>query len=355
MELAGDDDARLRFQVALSLGFAPGDELISPLAQIALAGADDVWTRRAVLTSVAARPGKLLVALIEGARNAQPGDGYWSLLDETARLVGARHETGEVAAVLKALAAIKPSDARQQTQLTVLTGVARGVRGRGMTWQAMLDRLPDAAMREAAVSILSHAARTAANSDAGSDARQRACAALAYADDKLAVDVLGAVMLHALEQPLRLAAIAALAMHDTPAVADLLLSDFQQQTPEVRRAMFDALLVRPGRANRLLDELAAGRLKPAELDPAQTQRLLRHTDPQIRTRAGELLAAALPADRANVMAHYQTALDLHADPEHGREVFKKNCATCHRIGDVGVDVAPSIADSRTKTPRQLLA
>lgn len=358
MQLADDDDARLRFQVALSLGFAPGEELLAPLTRIALAGADDVWTRRAVLTSVAARPGKLLIAVIQGApidgaRKSKAGEGYWALLDETARLVGARHETAEVAAVLKSLAALKPSDARQQTQLTVLTGVARGVRGRGVKWQAMLDRLPGAA-REAAANLLSQAGQTAANSTASGEARLRACAALAYADDRLALDVLGAIVETAADQPLRLAAIGALAAHDTPRVADLLLAGLQQQTPAVRRAMLDALLARPDRAGRLLDEVAAGRMKPAELDPAQSQRLLRHNDPQLRARSAEVLASALPAERAKVIAQYQAALDLHANPDQGREIFKKNCASCHRIGDVGVDVAPSIADSRTKTLPQLL-
>jgi len=28
--------------------------------------------------------------------------------------------------------------------------------------------------------------------------------------------------------------------------------------------------------------------------------------------------------------------------------------TCHKIGDLGIDVAPDISDSRTKTPAQLL-
>jgi putative heme-binding domain-containing protein len=35
-------------------------------------------------------------------------------------------------------------------------------------------------------------------------------------------------------------------------------------------------------------------------------------------------------------------------------VFQKNCITCHRIGDLGVNVAPDIADSRTKQPDALL-
>ncbi|HJT30832.1 MAG TPA: PVC-type heme-binding CxxCH protein [Pirellulales bacterium] len=354
IELAGDPDARLRFQVALSLGFAPGDDVIAPLARIALRGADDVWTRRAVLTSVGTRPGKLMIAMIEGLKKTKPSDGTWHLLDDTARLVGARHEAAEVSDVLKALSVLKPSESSDAMRLTVLSGVARGVRGRGMTWQAMTDRLSDSAARDAAREIFSQAAETARRNQASAEARQRACAALAYASDELALGVLPEIIQAAAEQPLRLAAIAALAAHDTPRVAELLLADLPQQTPVARHAVIDALLARPDRAGRLLGELAAGRLKPAELDPAQAQRLLRHSDPRLRARAGQLLAAALPADRAKVVAQYQSSLELKADPEHGREIFKKNCATCHRIGDLGVDVAPSIADSRTKTQQQLL-
>src|SRR5690606_17899921 len=59
-------------------------------------------------------------------------------------------------------------------------------------------------------------------------------------------------------------------------------------------------------------------------------------------------------DRQKVLADYQQALELPADPVRGQEVFKQRCATCHRIGDIGVNVAPDISDSRTKTPLQIL-
>jgi len=35
-------------------------------------------------------------------------------------------------------------------------------------------------------------------------------------------------------------------------------------------------------------------------------------------------------------------------------VFAKQCATCHRIDNLGTDIAPDISDSREKTPEQLL-
>jgi putative heme-binding domain-containing protein len=45
---------------------------------------------------------------------------------------------------------------------------------------------------------------------------------------------------------------------------------------------------------------------------------------------------------------------MKGDSRHGREVFARNCATCHRIGDVGVAVGPDISDSRERLPAQYL-
>jgi putative heme-binding domain-containing protein len=61
-----------------------------------------------------------------------------------------------------------------------------------------------------------------------------------------------------------------------------------------------------------------------------------------------------------VLQQYQEALFggglyAKADPHRGRAVFEKNCVTCHRIGTLGVNVAPDIADSRVRQPEQMLA
>src|SRR5207237_1017905 len=42
------------------------------------------------------------------------------------------------------------------------------------------------------------------------------------------------------------------------------------------------------------------------------------------------------------------------DAGRGRAVFQKNCATCHHIAGVGVQVGPDISDTRTKTFEALL-
>ena len=82
--------------------------------------------------------------------------------------------------------------------------------------------------------------------------------------------------------------------------------------------------------------------------------LLNHPDVEIKTRAEQLLGDAIPADRQKVVTDYQVVLTMEADAAHGRAVFKKNCATCHQIDEVGINVAPDISDSRSKTSQQYL-
>ena len=137
-------------------------------------------------------------------------------------------------------------------------------------------------------------------------------------------------------------------------VAAILLDALPAQTPAVRGAMLDALLSQTARTKLLLDRIAAKEIRPDELDTLRANRRAGQPRSGDSPRAAKLLASALPADRAKALAKFQASLELKADARHGKEVFRKNCSTCHQIDDVGVDVGPSIGDARTKTPAQLL-
>jgi putative heme-binding domain-containing protein len=89
--------------------------------------------------------------------------------------------------------------------------------------------------------------------------------------------------------------------------------------------------------------------------PSYVARLSNSGDATIKARANKLFAAATPAERAQALADYQPVLQMAADSLRGRAIFEKNCAVCHKIGDLGVNVAPDISDTRTKKPEQLLA
>jgi putative heme-binding domain-containing protein len=156
------------------------------------------------------------------------------------------------------------------------------------------------------------------------------------------------------DQNVRLAALEIVAGSNDPAVGQGLVAEFSAQTPTVRRAILNALLQTEAQTKVLLDEIDAERIRASEIDPVRWGQLSKHKNVELAKLAKRLFEASQPADRQKVLADYQKALTTTADPKRGREVFVKNCASCHRIGEVGVNVAPDIADSRTQQPSQLL-
>jgi putative membrane-bound dehydrogenase-like protein len=155
-------------------------------------------------------------------------------------------------------------------------------------------------------------------------------------------------------QAVRVEAITALARQGRHSVWSLLVDAFPAETPPIRRAIVDGLLANTERTKLLLDAIEAGKIKPSELDAAHVTRLSQHRDAAIKERAGKLFAAATPAERAKALADYQPVLAMTADAKRGQAIFEKNCAACHKIAGIGVNVAPDISDSRTKKLDQLL-
>lgn len=156
------------------------------------------------------------------------------------------------------------------------------------------------------------------------------------------------------DQSLRLVALESFASFKKPEVDAWLLARYSAETPAARRAILSALLASRERQLALLGAIADGQIAATEIDPVRAKQLTESKDEAVREKARQVLAAAAPASRKEVLEAYQPALTLKGDPQRGREVFQKNCVTCHRVGDLGVNVAPDISDTRTKKPEQLL-
>jgi putative heme-binding domain-containing protein len=94
----------------------------------------------------------------------------------------------------------------------------------------------------------------------------------------------------------------------------------------------------------------AGQLEPFRLD-----QLRKYPNAKLRARAQTLLAGLATPDRRKVLEDYQAALDLKGDGTRGKAVFKKTCATCHRLENEGVEVGPDLLSAlRNKTREGLL-
>ncbi len=355
-KLADDDDPRVRFQVALTLG-----QLRQPeqLASIALRDADDRWTRMAVAaTGQPVCEQVTLMKLMIGSRE-DPAPGRLLLIHELATSVGARRDEGATGGLLFVLH--EPSFPRP-VKIALVSGFAQGVERRGTRFRTFLESLKPIPTKSPLLiqplqdvdRLLAEVSTLAGDPKAAPSERLQAVALLAHASWETTEPAVGKLMQDA-SQDLRLAAIRALSAHQRPEVPELLMKNWKAHTPPVRQAVLEAMLRHPDRVEYLLKEIEKGNVKPGDLDAARTRQLTNHSRPEIRDKARKLLQENLPEERKQVLAKYQDALKLKGDPKRGKLVFEKSCATCHRVAGIGVDVGPPIGDfERTRTAEQLL-
>jgi putative membrane-bound dehydrogenase-like protein len=354
--LARHEDARVRFQAALSLGENADGDALAALADMAARDAEDRWARIAVASSAAGAEAVLLARMLQrGQLGGRVTPGRVALLGELAGLVGARRGPAQVADVLSTLLALEGEESLRW-QMAGLNGLAGGMSSRGAQLGAFLTSLPKEKQQvaERAAKLLAASAAVAADARRELPDRLAAVRLLAHVPWETARPALTRLVNEEPAQEIRIAAVRALAAQPRPEVAGLLLKSWRAYTPALRREVTEALLRQPDRTRALLKAVEARQVKPGDLDAVRVRQLLNHKNAEIREQARALLASALPADRKKVLEEYRAALKLKGDPQRGKVVFEKNCATCHRVAGIGTDVGPDISDTRTKTPDALL-
>lgn len=351
--LVDQGDARLRFQVALSLGEIPEQQTVVPLlAKIALQSPQDEWTRAAVLSSVKDDTSALLLSLLGQLPPSSDAHAQVSpLLEEVAGVLGSQNQSQATRSVLEELG--KQHASERQIVEPVLIGLGEGLARRRNSLENEIKGI-SAKTQQALATVFQMAAEDAKDDRVALSRRLASLDLLRFAAAEMAGPVVADLATGEENESLRIKALGLLVRLPNGGVAEKLLSDFRSNVPAVRRAILDCLLANTDRTKALLDAIQEEKLAVNELSPAQVKRLTGHRDAEIKKRAGQLLAAAIPQDRREVLEEYQSVLSMQADPNRGRAVFLKNCAACHRIGSDGVNVAPDIADSRTRQPASLL-
>lgn len=354
MRLANDQDARVRFQAALTLGYLLTDgELAKTLAGIMVHDAHDEWTRRAVLTSVGQEPADLLGAWIGLTADADDiPAGQYANLQEIANLIGAQQNPAALSRALKLILKIS----HERLRVAGFLGLCQGIQRRGQAPQAAFLELAksEPEWTERLGQLYQATLTRVLDPRTALAERLEFLSVLQFSTWDHAGEPLLGLLTSSSEQELSVKVIDVLATFSSPDLGDKLLAQYATRTPVVRRAIVRALLRNPQRVSLLLRALADKQVSLVELDPTQVKMLMNHPDKEIRQQAQPILAAAVPQERKLVLEQFQKALQLESKPERGRVVFEKNCATCHQIGKLGVNVGPDIADSRTKTPAQLL-
>ncbi len=365
--LGDDPSPHVRFQAAFSLGAAGGQwgvtpphpprpELSAALARIARKDAGDPWTQTAILSSAHTSAGLLLEALVkDGTFLRQSSKAQLQLLRRLAGLIGARQKEEEVGRVL-ALAAT-PGKEVQSWQFVLLDGLGQGMQLGGGGLSQLWEKPPES-LREAvgkAKVLFEQAAAIGRDSARENGERVAAIGLLGHGPFALLEKESPGLLAPQAPSEVQLAAVRALAQHSRSGVAEILLTGWVGYSPVVRREVAEALLARPERLQALLDAVQRKKVLPAQLEPARIDQLRKHTDARVRQRALALLSGQLAPDRQKVVKAYESALELKPELLRGKMVFKRVCATCHRLENEGTEVGPNLlATLRNKSREQLL-
>jgi putative membrane-bound dehydrogenase-like protein len=340
-DMAGDADPTVRYQLAFSLGALPGKQAAAALAALPVRDAADSWMRMAVLSSAMNCAGEVFTRLAADAGFRASAHGR-AFLTALVGQTGVAERPDDLAAVLASLdgpLAGEPALARGVV-LALMdddspAARARLVGARGGRVRSILDGL------------LADARTTAVGDDKPLAARTAAVRALRFAE---LPDVEGPLTeLLAPRQPaaVQAEAVSTLARFDGARVPAILLRGWPGMSPKLRATAAEALFSRPAWVNAFLDAIASGTIARADLDPARLALLKSYPDAAVRDRAGRLLTAA-QARRQDVVAAYQQALRLKGDPGRGKEVFKAQCSTCHRLEGVGQQVGADLSAIRDR-------
>jgi len=335
-------DARVQYQAILSSPYLEPPTASRIMPYVAYASREDHWARLAV-QSLNEDIGLMMQDLIKRPADTPAGVAQ---IREFAQIVGAN---GHPTYVLDSYVALSKQTGIEKW--AGLVGLVDGLERRGGVLSKALAGKVDAKDLER---VFVDGTEMMRDSKQPTEQRQMVARVMSHAPWPIARQSLQPVIEKEPNLDLRIASLRAIAAQQDKEVPTLLMKLWPGAAPSVRREILEAMLRQPLRVNVLLDEIEAKRLRSSELDPLRTRQLMNHKDAGIRARATKLLANNLPADRAKVLAQYQTALTLKGDAKNGQEIFKKNCATCHRVAGIGIDVGPDIADTRTKTLAAML-
>ena len=367
-----DDDPKVRFQAALSLGEVDRNE--RALAAVATEEAGDPWFRAALLTSVRDRPyavlNRLAVSHPAFFSDDEATDGRREFLQGLTALIGARAGRDDLTLLLQALQGsprLRPAPWRQ----AALKGLADGLQISGEralripAAESFFSRWmsdSDEGVRDAALAaseyfrlpgMLRDALRAAASGELEVSRRVRALRFLRGGTFEQVGPTLEGVLSAPAAPELHLAALSTLAIFSGPEAAQTALAGWDGYSPETRQRATAILLSGTDGTMALLDAVEESRVAPGAVDPVAKIKLGQHPVDQVRTRAEQLLGSRT-GGRAEVVASFQDTLDLTGDAVRGKTAFEKACANCHLPRGVRARLGPDLSGVNNKTREELL-
>lgn len=341
--MTDDEDARVRYQLAFSLGELPGDAARNAaLSRLAKRDAGDASFRAAIGSALFIGADTVLETLATDAA-FDPDSAAGSLLEELAAQVGQQFDAEPVARV-EALLSRLPADGRVADR--VLAGY---LAGRSKAAAGRLREPPlSAAVAAARTRLLDRMRSIAVEDGRSEDDRVRAIGLLVAGSFADSASVFEMLLESRQPQPVQAAALEAINAIGDADSGRWLLARWPGMSPRMRALASNLLLGREPWVLAVFDAIDAGTFAITGLDQDQLRLLSKRREPAIQARYAAIASRVRASPRDEVVAAYRPALDRAGDVGRGQEQFTRVCSQCHKVGDVGHALGPSLAAFKSR-------
>ena len=348
-KLVDDPDAKVRLQLAFTLGEWNNPRAGEALGRLAVANHDDKFMVAAVMSSAAPHVRALVDSVIRA------GDPAFAALSEPLVNLTLGLNQRDALATLLSPSLTKTGAGFIASQMTAFSQFLDTLARRKLSL-ATLAMGNDTLAKQLPTSELLFTAANAMAADESQTIPNRAAAADLLARSPThrtaTLALLSSWLTPRQSGELQRAAVNAMALMADASVPGTLLNGWPSFSPETRLAALEVLFSREPWTFAML-EYAQKHETPA-FDATRRGQLLKHSSARIRELAGKLFNTATASSRATVIEQFQPSLKLNGEAARGEIVFTKLCTVCHKRGDVGNEVGPDLRSVSGHPPEKLL-
>jgi putative membrane-bound dehydrogenase-like protein len=349
IELANDDDAQVRLQVACSLGNWQDPAATTAMVDLAMKYQGDLFLVSAVLSGLNRSNVPLFVdTLLDRSKSSSNSTALIKRMIPSATAMG---NEATISTLVAWVSVTKQDDASDVNWLLVAS-LLESLEKSPSVGSATSSRESNETLN----SLLDKARLLSLNHQVNESVRLKAIDALTRRkiDSESDFGVLKDLLTPKNSAPLQMAAATAIARASNERAAKEILAGWRSYSPATKSHVLDILLGRDAWISILLEAMESGMIGAADLNAMRRQRLLAHANAEIVTRSESLLAGKVNSDRKIVIDEYRGSLKLPGNAENGKSLFGKNCATCHRLGDLGYAVGPDLTAVASKSHEFLI-
>lgn len=162
-------------------------------------------------------------------------------------------------------------------------------------------------------------------------------------------------LLHPSTPPaLQVAAINIVKSSSDDSLAKIILTHLPSLAPQPHAAAMETLASRPAWATLFLAEVATGKLPLTEVPLDRLALWTSDKNESLAKLATQLSATLSKSSRGEIVAKYDQSLSLTGDAGKGHEVFRRVCASCHKVLGEGHEIGPNLAAMKARGPSAIV-